>query len=97
MNCVYDSVSLILRKNVEKRALYHHLENVFLAIDEIIDQGIIMEIDANNVYNRLGKNHNLNKSFSILAIRSEDIPLSETNLSQFLERAKEEVKWSFFK
>ncbi|CAG5087257.1 Oidioi.mRNA.OKI2018_I69.PAR.g11499.t1.cds [Oikopleura dioica] len=84
LNCVYDSISLILRKNVEKRALYHHLENVFLAIDEIIDQGIIMEIDPNNVYNRL-------------AIRSEDIPLSETNLSQFLERAKEEVKWSFFK
>ncbi|CBY14518.1 unnamed protein product [Oikopleura dioica] len=84
LNCVYDAISLILRKNVEKRALYHHLENVFLAIDEIIDDGIIMEIDPNNVYNRL-------------AIRSEDIPLSETNLSQFLERAKEEVKWSFFK
>jgi hypothetical protein len=49
---------LILRKNVEKRALYHHLENVFLAIDEIIDDGIIMEIDPNNVYNRLGKEPN---------------------------------------
>ena len=58
LNCIYDSISLILRKNVEKRALYHHLENVFLAIDEIIDDGIIMEIDPNNVYNRLGKESN---------------------------------------
>jgi hypothetical protein len=92
---------LILRKNVEKRALYHHLENVFLAIDEIIDDGIIMEIDPNNVYNRLGKEPNKLKKRrhknNYSAIRSEDIPLSETNLSQFLERAKEEVKWSFFK
>lgn len=38
---------------MEKRALYRHLENVFLALDEIIDEGIVMEIDPHSVYERL--------------------------------------------
>ena len=54
LNCFYETISLILRKNVEKRALFRHLENIFLALDEMIDNGIIMEIDPQSVYERLG-------------------------------------------
>jgi len=53
LNCFYESVSLILRKNVEKRALFRHLENIFLALDEIVDEGIVMEIDPHSVFDRL--------------------------------------------
>ena len=84
LNCFYDSTSLILRKNVEKRALFRHLENIFLALDEICDQGIVMEIDPQAVFDRL-------------AIRGEDIPLSEQNITQLYQQAKEQVKWSLFK
>lgn len=84
LNCFYESISLILRKNVEKRALFRHLENIFLALDEIVDEGIVMEIDPHSVFDRL-------------AIRSEDIPLSEQNLTQLYQQAKEQVKWSLFK
>merc|ERR1711937_314872 len=84
LNCFSEACSLILRKNVEKRALYRHLENILLALDEICDQGIVMEIDPQSVYDRL-------------AIRSEDIPLAEQNLSQLYQQAKEQVKWSLFK
>lgn len=39
LNCLYDSVSLILRKNVEKRAVLDSLDIVMLAMDEICDGG----------------------------------------------------------
>ena len=32
-----------------------------------------------------------------IAIRSEDIPLSEQNITQLYQQAKEQVKWSLFK
>ena len=65
-------------------ALFRHLENIFLALDEICDQGIVMEIDPQAVFDRL-------------AIRGEDIPLSEQNITQLYQQAKEQVKWSLFK
>lgn len=39
LNCLYDSVSLILKKNVEKRALMDNLDIIMLAFDEICDGG----------------------------------------------------------
>ena len=39
LNCLYDAVSQMLRKNVEKRALLDSLDSVFLAVDEICDKG----------------------------------------------------------
>lgn len=39
LNCLYDSVSQILRRNVEKRAVLDNLDIVMLAMDEICDGG----------------------------------------------------------
>lgn len=39
LNCLFDSVSQMLRKNVEKKMLLDKLDSVFLAIDEICDGG----------------------------------------------------------
>lgn len=39
LNCLYDSISQILRKNVEKRAVLDSLDIVMLAMDEICDGG----------------------------------------------------------
>ena len=43
-----------------------------------------MEIDPQAVFDRL-------------AIRGEDIPLSEQNVTQLYQQVKEQVKWSLFK
>lgn len=40
LNCVYDAVSQILRKNVEKKNLFDSLDVVMLAVDEICDRGL---------------------------------------------------------
>ena len=69
LNCVYESVSQILRKNVERRALFDALDVVMLAIDEIVDGGIVLESDPNAVVNRV-------------ALRSDDIPLGEQTVAQ---------------
>ena len=41
LNCLYDTVSHMLRKNVEKKAMFECLDGVYLAIDEICDNGYI--------------------------------------------------------
>ena len=41
LNCLFDTISLILKKNVEKRALLDNLDVVMLAFDEICDGGLV--------------------------------------------------------
>ncbi|KAM9537119.1 coatomer subunit zeta-1 isoform 1-T1 [Salvelinus alpinus] len=40
LNCLFDSLSQMLRKNVERRALLENMEGLFLAVDEIVDGGL---------------------------------------------------------
>ncbi|XP_071942162.1 coatomer subunit zeta-1-like isoform X2 [Antedon mediterranea] len=84
LNCLYDSVSQILRKNVEKKALFEHLDSVFLAVDEIVDGGILMECDSNTVISRI-------------ALRGDEVPISEQNFAQVFQSAKDQLKWSLLK
>ncbi|XP_070174629.1 coatomer subunit zeta-1-like isoform X2 [Littorina saxatilis] len=91
LNCFYDSISQILRKNVEKRALLDNMDAVFLATDEICDGGIILEADPNAVVQKV-------------AVRNDDIPLGEQTVAQqltkkleVLQSAKEQIKWSLLK
>uniref|UniRef100_A0A6B0UX43 Coatomer subunit zeta n=1 Tax=Ixodes ricinus TaxID=34613 RepID=A0A6B0UX43_IXORI len=39
LNCLYDSINQILRKNVEKKVLLDNLDIIMLALDEICDGG----------------------------------------------------------
>merc|ERR1712061_584361 len=41
LDCLFNSVSDILRKNVDKRSLTGSMELILLAVDEMIDGGII--------------------------------------------------------
>ncbi|KAK7485069.1 hypothetical protein BaRGS_00023708 [Batillaria attramentaria] len=84
LNAFYDSVSQILRKNVEKRALLDNMDAIYLAADEICDGGILLEADPNAVVQKV-------------AIRNEDIPLGEQTVAQVLQSAKEQIKWSLLK
>ncbi|MEE6472037.1 hypothetical protein FKM82_009444 [Ascaphus truei] len=47
LNCLFDSLSQMLRKNVEKRTLLENMEGLFLAVDEIIDGGVMMSLSRN--------------------------------------------------
>ena len=42
MNCLYESMSHILKKNVEKKSLLDNLDIIILALDEICDGGWVL-------------------------------------------------------
>lgn len=84
LNCLFDSLSQMLRKNVEKRTLMENMEGLFLAVDEIIDGGVILESDPQQVVHRV-------------ALRGDDVPLTEQTVSQVLQSAKEQIKWSLLR
>ncbi|CAG5131215.1 unnamed protein product [Candidula unifasciata] len=99
LNAFYDSISQILRKNVEKRTLLDNMDAVFLAADELCDGGIILEADSNAVVQKV-------------AIKNDDIPLGEQTMAQItskygqqvsaatdrvLQSAKDQIKWSLLK
>merc|ERR1719494_423472 len=85
LNALYDAVSIMLRKNVEKRFLLEHLDGVLLAIDELVDGGVVLEADASNIVQRV-------------ALKSDtDVPLTEQTVAQVLQTAKDQLKWSLLK
>ncbi|CAF1080313.1 unnamed protein product [Adineta ricciae] len=67
--CLFDALNAMLRKNVEKRILYENLDLVILTVDEICDDGIILESDPIMVMQRV-------------QIRQDDVPLGEQTVSQ---------------
>ncbi|XP_023670137.1 coatomer subunit zeta-2 isoform X1 [Paramormyrops kingsleyae] len=84
LNCLFDTLSQILRKNVEKRYLLDNLDGVYLVVDEIIDGGIILESDPQQVIQKVN-------------YRVDENPLSEQSVAQVLQSAKEQIKWSILK
>uniref|UniRef100_A0A8C3KGS3 Coatomer subunit zeta n=1 Tax=Calidris pygmaea TaxID=425635 RepID=A0A8C3KGS3_9CHAR len=53
LTCLLDTLSHLLRKEVEKRLLLDNMEGTFLVVDEIVDRGVILESDPQQVIQRL--------------------------------------------
>ncbi|XP_029613757.1 coatomer subunit zeta-1 isoform X2 [Salmo trutta] len=95
LNCLFESLSQILRKNVERRCLLDNMDGVFLVVDEIIDGGVILESDPQQVIQKVN-------------YRADENPLSEQSVAQhitdklamtsnIMQSAKEQIKWSILK
>jgi hypothetical protein len=84
LNCLFDSISRILVKNVEKKTLLDNLDVIFLAVDEVCDGGIILEADAASVVQRV-------------ATKPDDLPLGEQVVAQVFQTAREQIKWSLLR
>uniref|UniRef100_A0A3B3ZMV4 Coatomer subunit zeta n=1 Tax=Periophthalmus magnuspinnatus TaxID=409849 RepID=A0A3B3ZMV4_9GOBI len=65
LNCLFDSLSQILRKNVERRCLLDNMEGVFLVVDEIIDGGVILECDPQQVLQKVNYRVRLSLTTSV--------------------------------
>ncbi|KAH7105740.1 coatomer protein [Auriculariales sp. MPI-PUGE-AT-0066] len=55
LNAFSDALSLLMRGQVEKRALLESLDLAFLCLEECIDDGIIMETDATAIASRVSR------------------------------------------
>eukprot|EP00873_Tetraselmis_striata_P001506 jgi/Tetstr1/421770/TSEL_012674.t1 len=86
LQAFYESVSLLLRDAVEKKTVLENLDLVLLAMDEIIDGGVILETEASVVAGRV-------------AMRGADteMPLSEQTFSQAFASAREQLARSLLK
>ena len=71
LDCLFNCVSGILRKNVDKKSLCDNMEVIMLAMDEMIDNGMIMESDPQQIVSRV-------------ALRSDDIPIGEQTVAQVM-------------
>ncbi|KAF8361901.1 copz-1, partial [Pristionchus pacificus] len=88
LTCLYDAISTVLRKQVEKKTLIDAMDTAMLIIDEICDEGIILETDSQAVVQRCN-------------LKGDDISFSDQTFSQvgqtFIGAAREQLKWSLLK
>eukprot|EP01103_Thecamoeba_quadrilineata_P012210 TRINITY_DN3092_c0_g1_i1.p1 TRINITY_DN3092_c0_g1~~TRINITY_DN3092_c0_g1_i1.p1 ORF type:complete len:174 (+),score=37.05 TRINITY_DN3092_c0_g1_i1:70-591(+) len=85
LNTLFESISILLRNQIDKRAILENLDFVLLAIDEIVDGGIIFESDPKIVASRVSMKSD------------DDTPLSEQTISQAINAAKEQLTRSLLK
>uniref|UniRef100_A0A0M3I2Q7 Coatomer subunit zeta n=1 Tax=Ascaris lumbricoides TaxID=6252 RepID=A0A0M3I2Q7_ASCLU len=69
LNCLYDSISLVLRKNVEKKALVDNMDVAMLILDEICDNGVLLETEPQAVIGRC-------------AVRQDELTFGDQSISQ---------------
>nr|AAM62512.1 putative coatomer protein [Arabidopsis thaliana] len=76
----FDAVALLLRNNVEKMEALENLYLIFLCLDEMVDQGMVLETDANVIAGKV-------------AMQSAEASgsLSEQTLTQALATAREHL------
>ncbi|KAF9160393.1 Golgi-to-ER vesicle coat component [Actinomortierella ambigua] len=87
LNAFSDAVSMLLRHQISKRIILENLDLVVLALDETIDEGIVLETDPNAIVARVTKPR---ESLS-------DVPLSEQTLIQAYQTAREKFGTALLK
>merc|ERR1719479_567109 len=71
LNCIYESISLILRKDVDKYSISNNLGVIMLALDEIVDSGIVLECESSAVVSRV-------------PLKTPDLPFAEQTMAQVI-------------
>jgi hypothetical protein len=80
LQCLTDAMSRLLRGQLDKRTLLENLDFLLLAIDELTDDGILLECDGIQLAQRV-------------SMKSEnDVPLSEQTVSQALRTARSKLE-----
>ncbi|XP_058140050.1 coatomer subunit zeta-2 isoform X1 [Dasypus novemcinctus] len=82
LTCLFESLSHMLRKNVEKRWLLENMDGAFLVLDEIVDGGVILESDPQQVIQKVN-------------FRADDSGLTEHSVAQVLLPRLILLLWSF--
>ena len=86
LNAFHDSVQKLMRKNVERRTLVENIGCIFLIMDEIVDRGVILELDPVHIASRS----------ELKAVEDIHISNADQTLSSIFSSAKEQLKTSFF-
>ncbi|TPX49985.1 hypothetical protein SeMB42_g00577 [Synchytrium endobioticum] len=87
MQAYYDALGLLLKTQVEKRAMNENLDVALLALDETIDDGIILESDPTQISSRVTRRSD----------EAQNIPLAEQTISQALQSARDQLTRTLLK
>ncbi|KAJ3257221.1 Coatomer subunit zeta-1 [Chytriomyces hyalinus] len=88
LQAFYEALSMLLSGQVEKRAILENADLVFLALDETIDDGIILESDSTQIAARVTKKD---------LAEGGGIPITEQTIAQALRQAQEQFTRSLLK
>jgi hypothetical protein len=88
LDALYEAVAGLLKGAVEKRSILHHLELLLLALDELVDGGVIFEIDPAAIEARVMLRGAVPESIS---------SYSEMTVGAVIDRAKDRLAKQFVK
>lgn len=80
-----ETMNNLLKGQVSKKTLVENLDLLLLSIDEIVDEGLILETDSQLVIGRV----------CMVGQGDKDVPLGEQTFTQALQMAKEQLVRSF--
>ncbi|KMZ74511.1 Coatomer subunit zeta-1 [Zostera marina] len=86
LQCFSDAVALLLRNIVDKITALENMDLILLCLDEIVDEGIVLETEASVIVEKVGGN-----SFDGMT------SLTDQTLSQAIATAKEHLTRSLLK
>ena len=85
LDALFDALSLLLRDQMERRVLLDNLDLIMLAVDELVDGGVILEMDPRAIASRV-----LMKGSD-----GDTTPISELTMAQAIASAKDQISKSF--
>ncbi|EGF98397.1 uncharacterized protein MELLADRAFT_73607 [Melampsora larici-populina 98AG31] len=77
LNSFFDAISILLRNQVEKRSVLENLDLVSLCLDEMVDDGIILETDAVAIASRVSR-----PKADVGGVNLADITINEQTIMQ---------------
>jgi hypothetical protein len=86
-----ETMANLLKGQVSKKTVVENLDLLLLSIDEIVDDGLILETDAQVVVGRVC----MVGQGADGGVAGKDVPLSEQTFSQALQTARDQLVRSF--
>ncbi|POW09716.1 hypothetical protein PSHT_09003 [Puccinia striiformis] len=87
LNSFFDALSLLLRNQVEKRAVLENLDLVSLCLDEMVDDGIILETDSVAIASRVSRP----KADAGVGVNLSDITINEQTIMQAFSNLRDKA------
>ena len=84
LDATFEAVSGLLKGRVDRHVLLDNIELVLLTLDEVVDGGMILEIDTPSISNRV-----------LMRGIDNEVPISELTISQAFASAREQFSRSF--
>ncbi|KAI8903967.1 Longin-like domain-containing protein [Gorgonomyces haynaldii] len=79
-----EALQILLKNQVEKRVIMDSLDVVLLSLDELVDDGVLLEFDPQHLASRVTK-------------RGAEVEIQDQSLSQVWRQAQEQLTRSFLK